>query len=165
MAALLSGLFQNANWPLPVFHFEVKIGDEEWYFSEVSGLKTKVNILTYRHGKSKQFAPYKMPGMKEETDVVLRKGMFSGDTKIFDWFQQNRMNKGERKTVTISLLNERHKAEIVWTLTNAFPIEIESPTLKADGNEVAIESMTLAHEELEITMAPKDSLDVLLNLL
>jgi phage tail-like protein len=151
----MSGETQNSNWPLPKFHFEVIIGEEEWYFQEVSGLETEVEVLEYRHGKSKQFANFKMPGMNRVSDVVLKKGVFTGDTKLFDWYKANRMNIGDRKTVTISLLNEKHKAEIVWTLTNAFPKKIESTNLNAQGNEIAIETITLSHEELNISVAPK----------
>ena len=32
---------------------------------------------------------------------------------------------------------------------NALPVKIEGPALKATGNEVAIESIELAHEGLE----------------
>ena len=37
-----------------------------------------------------------------------------------------------------------------WPVRNAFPPKITSPDLKASGNEVAIESMEIAHEGLTI---------------
>jgi phage tail-like protein len=147
---LRPGEVQNNNWPLTKFHFEVKIGEEEWYFQEVSGLDTEVEVLEYRHGKSKQFSVFKMPGMKKASDVTLKKGLFTGDTKLFEWYNSNRMNKPDRKTVTISLLNELHEAEIVWTLSNAFPVKIQSTDLKAQESAIAIETLVIAHEELNI---------------
>lgn len=150
----MSGEKQNNIWPLPKFHFEVKIGSEEWFFQEVSGLETEVEVLEYRHGKSKQFSTFKMPGMKKVSDVTLKKGVFTGDTKLFDWFKKNKLNTIDRKTIIISLLNENHKTEIVWTLTNAFPKKIESTNLNAQGNEIAIETIVLSHEELEIKKGP-----------
>ena len=56
-----------------------------------------------------------------------------------------------RRTVTIKLLNEEHKAIIVWTLSRAWPSKIQSTDLKADGNEVAIETLTFVHEGLVMT--------------
>lgn len=150
----MAGENQNNVWPLPKFHFEVKIGNEEWFFQEVAGLESEVEVLEYRHGKSKQFAPFKMPGMKKVSDVTLKKGVFTGDTKLFDWFKEVKLNTIERKTITISLLNENQKAEIVWTLSNAFPKKIESTNLNAQGNEIAIETIVLSHEDLEIAKAP-----------
>jgi len=39
---------------------------------------------------------------------------------------------------------------MVWTAEKAFPVKIEGPSLKATGNEVAIESIEVAHEGLKI---------------
>ena len=39
---------------------------------------------------------------------------------------------------------------MVWKAQNAFPVKVEGPALKASGNEVAIESIELAHEGLEL---------------
>jgi phage tail-like protein len=146
----MSGKTQNSIWPLPKFHFEVKIGKEKWRFQEVNGLESEIEVLEYRHGKSKQFAKFKMPGMKKVSDVTLKKGVFKGDTKLFEWFKKNNLNTVERKTITISLLNEKHRAEIIWTLANAFPKKIESTNLNAQGSEIAIETIVLSHEELDI---------------
>jgi phage tail-like protein len=45
-------------------------------------------------------------------------------------------------------LNEKHEAVMVWKAHNAFPVKVEGPGLKASGNEVAIESIEIAHEGL-----------------
>ena len=37
-----------------------------------------------------------------------------------------------------------------WHLRDAWPVKFEGPTLNATGNEVAIETLELAHEGLEI---------------
>ena len=58
-----------------------------------------------------------------------------------------------RKDVTIKLLDEEHQPIITWTLAKAWPTKISSTDLKADGNEVAIETMVLVHEGLSIVEA------------
>jgi len=50
----------------------------------------------------------------------------------------------------ISLLDETLAPVIVWKVKNAWPVKVQSTDLKADGNEVAIESIELAHEGLTI---------------
>ena len=55
-----------------------------------------------------------------------------------------------RLSVTISLLDEARKPTMIWTLTNAWPTKICGTDLKSDGNEVAIESIEVAHEGLKI---------------
>jgi phage tail-like protein len=39
---------------------------------------------------------------------------------------------------------------MVWKVINAWPVKVQSPDLKSDGNEVAIETLELAHEGLKI---------------
>jgi phage tail-like protein len=63
------------------------------------------------------------------------------------------MNTIERVPVTISLLDEAGAATMVWTLTNAWPTKITGTDLKSEGNEVAIESIEIAHEGLTIANA------------
>ena len=148
----MAGDVQDNVWPLPKFYFEVKVADKELFFSEVNGLSTEVEVLEYRHGKSKQFSPFKMPGMAKVSDVTLKKGVFTKDIALFTWFNEIKLNTIERKTVIISLLNEKGNSEIVWELTNAFPIKFEATDLNAKGNEVAIETLVLAHEGLTIKL-------------
>ncbi len=50
--------------------------------------------------------------------------------------------------MTISLLNEKHEPVMVWKARNAFPAKVAGTDLKSDGNNVAIESMEIAHEGL-----------------
>lgn len=144
------GSSQNSNWPLPKFHFEVSFGSEVWRFQEVSGLESEVEVLEYRHGKSKQLGVFKMPGLPKYTDATLKKGVFTGDTRLFNWYNKNNTSQAERKDVTITLLNHLHEPEIVWTLTNAFPKKIESTSLNSQGSEIAVESIVLSYEELSI---------------
>ena len=88
-------------WPLPKFHFEVKWGDQILHFQEVSGLDTEAQPIEYRHGDSAQFSITKMPGLKKYSDVTLKKGVFKGDNKFWDWFNGIKMNTLQRVPVTI----------------------------------------------------------------
>jgi phage tail-like protein len=60
------------------------------------------------------------------------------------------LNTIERRDLVISLLNENHEPVVVWKVKNAFPVKVQSTDLKADGNEVAIETVEIAHEGLTI---------------
>ena len=52
--------------------------------------------------------------------------------------------------VVIKLLNEEHKPIMTWKAVKAWPSKIQSTDLKADANEVAIETMELVHEGLTL---------------
>ena len=137
-------------WPMPKFFFSVTWGGNEIAFQEVSGLDVQSEEIKYRHGNSKQFSVIKMPGMKKYGNVTMKKGVFKGDNKFWDWLKQIEMNTIKRVPVIISLLDQTGTAVMVWTLTNAWPTKISSTDLKSEGNEVAIETIEIVHEGLEI---------------
>ena len=140
-------------WPMPKFHFQVKWDSEVMSFQEVSGLDLESQIIEYRAGDSKQFSTVKMPGIQKSGNVTMKKGVFKSDNKFWDWFSQIKMNTIKRVPVTISLLDETGAPTMVWTLANAWPTKITGTDLKSDGNEVAIESIEIAHEGVVIANA------------
>ncbi len=146
------GSKQSTNiWPIPKFRFEVKWDTTVMSFQEVSGLDSETLPIKYRAGDSKAFSMVKMPGLRKYGNVTLKKGVFKADRKFWDWFNQIKMNTIKRMPVTINLLDETGAATMVWTLANAWPTKITGTDLKAEGNEVAIESIELAHEGLTVT--------------
>ena len=147
-----NGSAQGAVWPLPKFYFKVKLGsqDNTVSFQEVSGLDTETQIIEYRHGDSKTFSPIKMPGIAKVGNVTFKKGVFVKDNNFWKWYDDIKMNTIKRETVVIQLLDQTGAPTMTWTLTNAWPTKITGTDLKSDGNEVAVETLELAHEGLTI---------------
>ncbi|MEP0264733.1 phage tail protein [Dokdonia sp.] len=137
-------------YPLAKFYFEVDWGGTQIGFQEVSGLDIEVEPIEYRQGASPDFTKIKMPGMTKFSNITLKRGSFKGDNEYFDWFNTIQLNTVERRTITISLLNEEGTPAITWKINKAFPIKVQSTDLKAEGNEVAVESIEIAHEGLVI---------------
>lgn len=138
------------NYPLPKFHFRVEWGGANMGFTEVSGLNIENKVIEYRDGLLPEFSKIKMPGIREYSNITLKRGVFGGDNEFYDWLNTISMNTVTRRDITISLLNEKHEPVIVWKVHNAFPIKVQSTDLKGDGNEVAIEQLDIAHEGLTI---------------
>ena len=139
-----------AQYPLPVFHFTVQWGGTRIGFSEVSGLTQENQAIEYRDGSFPEYSSIKMPGLRKFSNVTLKRGIVKADNEFFRWLSTIQLNKVERRDVIVSLLDEQHAPVMVWKLQNAFPVKVEGPGLKASGNEVAIESIELAHEGLEL---------------
>lgn len=143
-----------ADYPLTKFHFQVEWGEggntdePDLRFTEVSGLDREIEMIEYRDGNNPEYSKVKMPGMVKYSNVVLKRGMFQGLESYEAWYNTIVMNQVQRRTVTIKLLNEQHQPIITWRLNNAWPVKIQSTDLKADGNEVAIDTMEIAHEGL-----------------
>ena len=137
-----------ADYPIPVFHFKVEWGGKNVGFSEASGLTQELQLIEYRDGNSPDYSTIKMPGLHKYNNITLKRGVMKGDNEFFKWLNTVKLNTIERRDLTISLLNEKHEAVMVWKAHNAFPVKVEGSGLKASGNEVAIESIEIAHEGL-----------------
>jgi phage tail-like protein len=139
-----------ATYPLPKFHFRVEWGGSKIGFTEVTGLDFQVEPIEYREGSSPEYHKIKMPGMHKFSNITLKRGTFSGDIEFYNWMKTISLTKVERRDITISLLNESHEPVMTWGIKNAFPIKVQASDFKADGNEVAVETLELAHEGLKI---------------
>jgi phage tail-like protein len=149
------------DYPLPKFHFLVEWGsDFRIGFTEVSGLDFETEVIEYREGNSKKYNKSKQPGLTKYSNITMKRGTFEGDFDFFtEWQKTYYFQEGNdtgslyRRSVTIKLLNENHEPIITWILENAWPSKVQSTDLKADANEVSIETMELVHEGLTILEA------------
>ena len=139
-----------AAYPLPKFHFIVQWGGERVGFTEVTGLDIQVEPIEYREGSSPEYSKIKMPGMLKYSNITLKRGSIVADSDFYKWINTTSLNTVERRDIIISLLNEEHSPVITWKAKNAFAIKVQASDLKSDGNEVAIETLELAHEGLNI---------------
>jgi phage tail-like protein len=137
-------------YPLPLFHFIVEWGGQRVGFSEVSGLTQENQAIEYRDGSFPEYSAQKMPGIRKFANIVCKRGVVAHDNDFGKWMATVKLNTVERRDLIISLLNEQHLPVMVWKVHNAFPVKVEGPALKATGNEVAIESIEIAHEGLEL---------------
>ncbi len=139
-----------AEYPIVKFHFQVEWGGTKIGFTEVSGLDVESEVVEYREGASKEYSKIKMPGMQKYSNITLKRGTFATDNEYYEWWNTVSLNKIERRDITISLLNEEHEPVVIWKVKNAWPSKVQSTDLKAEGNEVAIETMEIVHEGLTI---------------
>ena len=139
-------------WPIPKFHFSVTsdgVGGEVG-FQEVSGLKLSTEFIEYRAGNDQTYIKQRIPGLKSFENITLKKGMYSGDTALYEWFADVQTNVERREDITISLLSEEHEPLMTWTITRCFPISITFPDLNGEANEIAIEELEIAHEGITL---------------
>ncbi len=139
-----------AKYPLPKFHFQVDWEGTRIGFTEVTGLDAETEVIEYRDGASPEFSKQKMPGMQKYSNLTFKRGTFASDNEFFGWWKTTRtLSKPQRRNITISLLNEAHEPVMVWKVHSAFPTKVQATDLKAEGNEVAIETMEVAHEGID----------------
>lgn len=144
------GSKQSMVWPVAKFYFSVKWDSTEIAFQEVAGLDAETQIKEYRHGNSPVFSTVKLPGIAKHGNITMKRGVFKSDNDYWNWYNKIKLNTIQRVPITISLLDETSTLVMTWTLKNAWPLKISATDLKSIGNEVAIESIEIAHEGLTI---------------
>ena len=143
--------------PYSQFNFLVDLGTGDTDtpqagFQEVSGLGLEFTPAEYRNGNEPTNAPRKVNGMFKVPDVTLKRGVI-GATDLYDWINQIRdgLQQDSLRTVRIQLLSEdRGAVAATWVLENARPMKYTAPSFNGKGNEVAIEELVLACENLRM---------------
>ncbi len=136
--------------PLPSFHFRVQVGGDEFSCKEVTGFNIDNQIIEYRTGDSPRYSNITMPGLVKYGNITLKRGVMKSNNAFFDWLNETKLNKPERRDIIVSLLNENHEPVMTWKVQGAWVTKLTSPDLGADKNEVAIESIEIAHNGFTI---------------
>jgi phage tail-like protein len=136
--------------PYGSFDFLVEIdGIVRAGFTEASGLDSSIDITEYREGGDNQ-TMRKLPAKTKYSNITLKWGS-ADDHDLYDWHQQ--WVKGDpaatRKNGSIILLDRGGQEKIRWNFVNAWPTKWTGPAFNAKGNDVAIETLELAHEGVE----------------
>ncbi|MDN5821218.1 MAG: phage tail protein [Brachybacterium sp.] len=137
------------DYPIPRYHFQVQWGSARLNFTEVTGLVMEREKIEYRHSDSKDFAKLVMPGLVKNGNITLKRGTFEQDIDFATWHESVTNTRAEnRRDVLINLLNEKHEPVAAWKAIRCFPVKTSGADLKSDANEIAIESVEIAHEGL-----------------
>ena len=135
--------------PRPAYYFVLQWGGSNLGFSEVSGLAIQSQPMRIQAQKDfNKEESYKA----KFANIVLKRGITTGDTEFYQWINAIRRGKIERTDILISLLDATHTSVITWKVHNAWPVKIESGPLNAKGSEVAMETIELVHEGLEMVV-------------
>ena len=139
---------RRATDPFASFNFKLEIeGITVAGFSEVTGLNQESNVIDYREGQE-PITPRKLPGLNKFGNITLKRGI-SPDLSVYNWRKTVTDGDIERRNASIVLHNEKHEEVVRWNLVNAWISKYVGPDLKANANEVAIESVELTHEGVE----------------
>ena len=136
------------NDPSKAFNFLVEIdGVNLAAFSEVSGLESETAVIEYRSGGD--FVTRKLPGLTRYANIVLRHGI-TKDHELWDWRKNIVEGNPDRRNGSIKLLDDQRNEVVRWSFRDGWICKWEGPALNAKSNEVAIETIEIAHEGLEL---------------
>ncbi len=139
-----------ADYPIGRFRYKVEIdGLDAGGFSEVTGFDASIDVMEYREGDMVT-TPMKVPGLKKYRNITLRQGLIH-NTVLYDWIMEGVEGAVDRKTITITLLDEEEADSASWQVINAWPMRYAAPDFNATSSEIAIETLEIAHEGMTRT--------------
>jgi phage tail-like protein len=134
--------------PYRNFSFLVEIdGITQAGFSDASGFGASTDPVEYREGGETKTVR-KLPGLTKYTNITLKWGL-TDSRELYDWYRDVVNGKIERKSGSIILLDLEGNEKVRWNFFEAWPTKWDGPDFTAKGNDVAIETLELAHERVE----------------
>lgn len=136
--------------PVRAYNFRLAIqGVVQGHFTRLDGLGVRVTPILYREAGLNSTVRT-IPGRVEYGPVTLSYGL-STSTELIDWLYAAVDGKVDRRNVSLSMLDDAASGEVRrWDLLNAWPCEWSGALLDSMGQELAIESLTLAYDRLEL---------------
>ncbi len=137
--------------PYRNFRFRLEIdGLDAGSFSEVSGFDASIDVVEYRAGDDPAITPTKLPGLVKYGNITLKWG--AAETMVlYDWLIDITEGTIEKKTVTLTALDEEGSPAVSWRCINAWPVKYTAPDFNGTASEIAIETIELAHEGMTRT--------------
>lgn len=121
---------------------------------ECSGLTVKRKVETYAEGGINDYV-HSLHGPLEYEHIVLKRGITLSD-ELWTWFWTGVYDlRITPASISIILYNAEKETVQRWDVEGAYPIKWHGPDLKAAGNEVAFESIELAHSKLKLAQTTK----------
>lgn len=131
--------------PYGNFNFLVELdGITRAAFQECSGFDSTIDIIEHREG-GENTTPRKLPGPTKYSNIVLKWGS-TDDTELFKWHMDAVKGDIQRKNGSIVLLDNQGEEKYRWNFKRAWPSKWVGPDLNAEGSDIAIETLELAHE-------------------
>jgi phage tail-like protein len=141
----------NRNDPYKSFNFLVEIdGVQSAGFTECAGLSTETDVIEYREGSDRGGAR-KIPGLAKFTNIVLKRGL-TRNRDLWNWRKVIIDGGIDRRSGAIVVLGDDHAPVARFRFREGWPSKWEGPRFNAKSSEVAIETLEIAHEGLEVDL-------------
>ena len=116
-------------------------------FTDATGFGASNDPIEYREG-GENSTVRKLPGLTKYNNVTLKWGL-TDSRELYDWFRAIVNGDVQRKNGSIIVLGLDGQEKLRWNFFNAWPAKWDGPDFSAKSNDVAIETLELAHEGIE----------------
>jgi phage tail-like protein len=118
-------------------------------FSEISGLEASIEMFDYKEGGRNDYL-HKFATRASFGNITFKRGV-AVTPDLWEWHDAVRQGSfGARRGIMIAHLAEDGSPALVWSVNRALPVKYVGPSWNAGASSVAIESLEIAHEGLEL---------------
>lgn len=118
-------------------------------FTELSGLEVEIEVQNWEEGGTNDHV-HRLPGRAKVSDITLRNGVTTSND-LWRWMSEVLQGTFNRKNITIALVDNKGKTIQKWEFVKAIPVKWTGPQLKSDQSAIAIQSLVLAHQGLNLS--------------
>jgi phage tail-like protein len=151
--------------PVPGFNFVISLIDSSSVlssltsvmsaltggFSECSGLEATLQVEEYPEGGENRYV-HKFPTRMTYANIVLKRGITLSED-LWNWHAAYVNGTGKRRDGVILLLDEQQLPIKTWVFKRGLPLKWAGPTFNATQNAIAIETLEIMHEGLDLYSA------------
>jgi len=158
--------------PLPGFRFIVTLDRADAYlppaqaallpevengeFYSAKGLGAELEVTAYAEGGVNDYM-HQLPVRHSWSNIVLERGVVS-DLQLWQWYQLGMTRSlGARRDGSITLMTPYGERAVAWNFRAGIAVKWSGPGMVATESAVALESLEIAHQGLELV---GDTLDL-----
>lgn len=133
--------------PYRQFRFRIEIGGKEsGGFQDCTFSDTSTEAIKYREGNEPPVFR-KLSGLTEYGNITLKWGI-TDSVDLYKWRQDviDKGAAGARKDMAIVLVDETGADKSRWNIVQAWPVKYKPADFSSKTNEVAVETLEIAHE-------------------
>ncbi|MBV9759630.1 MAG: phage tail protein [Acidobacteriaceae bacterium] len=120
-------------------------------FSECSGIEASFETMDLKEGGVNSHV-WKLPVRASHSNITMKHGAIYAYDDLWDWHYGWVQGQGKRKDGLIVLNDNGGNPAKMWKFRRGIPVKWSGPSLNASQNSVAIESLEIAHEGLEMQL-------------
>src|SRR5437016_3784968 len=112
-------------------------------WTKCDGLAVEYEVFEYQEGGMNEFV-HRLPGRRKFSNVKFTRPLDKDSAEVMRWISEL-AKQVKRQTAQISVLDANGTPVCSWKLDGVYPVKWTGPSLDAGGNQVAVETLELAH--------------------
>ena len=112
-------------------------------WTKCDGLSIEYDVTEYREGGENGYV-HRLAGRAKFSNIKLTRPIDASSAEVAGWVASV-ATKLVRQTAQIRVMDAAGSTVVAWNLVGVYPVRWTGPTLDVGGNQVAYETLELAH--------------------